>query len=186
MEPAIKNDRHFTYADYCEWDDSERWELIDGVAYAMSPAPQWAHQGISSNIQGQLYIYLQGKPCRVFCAPFDVRLNPDAGDDTVVQPDILVICDKSKLSGTGCVGAPDMVIEILSPSTAEQDMIVKLGKYMEAGVREYWIVAPGTRSVRVCTLNNGKYDSVDYLDAGAIPVGILEGCVIDFNKVFEE
>jgi len=185
MQPALKKEQRYTYADYCTWGEDVHCELIDGVVYDMSPAPLWLHQGISSNIQGQLYIYLQGKPCRVFTAPFDVRINADAGDDTVLQPDILVICNQTILSGTGCVGAPDMVIEILSPSTASKDMILKYNTYMSAGVREYWIIDPSTRSVRVCLLNDGKYDSVDYLDAHAIPVHVLDGCVIDFSKVFE-
>ena len=186
MQPAVKKEQRYTYADYRAWDDDDRWELIDGIAYAMSPAPTWMHQEISGNLFGQLYVFLDGKPCKVFHAPFDVRLNADTHDDTVVQPDLVVICDHSKLRGTGCVGAPDMVIEILSPSTASRDMLLKYNKYLRAGVREYWIVDPETRMVRVCTLKDGKYDSNDYMDADKIPVQVLEGCEIDIKRVFAE
>lgn len=186
MQPLLKEGRKYTYADYCTWDDDERWELIDGVAYAMSPAPTWKHQGISRNLIGQLYAFLDGKSCKVFAAPFDVRLNAETDDDTVVQPDIVIICDHSKLGGTGCAGAPDMVVEILSPSTASKDMLLKYNKYLNAGVREYWIVDPDTQVVRVCILRDGKYDSIDYLDAALIPIHVLKGCEIDIKKVFEQ
>ena len=184
MIPALKEDKRYTYTDYCTWDDDERWELIDGVAYAMSPAPAWMHQGISINLATQINVYLEGKPCKVFAAPFDVRLNSESGDDTVVQPDLLIICDQSKLSGTGCIGAPDMVVEILSPSTASKDMLLKYHKYLQAGVREYWIVDPDTKIVRVHLLNNGKYESIDYMESASIPINVLDGCVIDIGKVF--
>jgi len=103
-----------------------------------------------------------------------------------VQPDIVVICDRSIISGTGCIGAPDMVIEILSPSTASKDILIKFNKYLKAGVREYWIVDPQTKAVRVCTLNNGKYDSIDYLGADKIEVGVLEGFEIDIKRAFAD
>jgi Uma2 family endonuclease len=185
MLPAKVIKKRYTYAEYCTWGEDVRCELIDGVVYDMSPAPGTLHQGISGNIHGQLFIFLQNKHCKVFSAPFDVRLH--AGDDyTVVQPDIVVICDNSKITKAGCTGAPDMVIEILSPSTASKDMLLKYTKYLQAGVREYWVVDPQTRIVRVMILNDGKYDSIDYLEAGLIPVRVLEGCEIDMKRAFED
>jgi len=175
----------YTYEDYCTWDDDQRWELIDGVAYAMS-APTWQHQDISGSLLVQIANFLEGKPCKVFAAPFDVRLNADTFDNTVVQPDVIVICDRAKLSRTGCAGAPDMVIEILSPSTAGHDMIRKYHKYLQAGVREFWIIDPAIKVVRVCLLKDREYEQIDYLDADIVPVQILKGCYIDFKKVFAD
>ena len=185
MLPDIKKGQRYTYADYCTWGEDVRCELIDGVVYDMSPAPGWVHQGLSMNFLIQLGSFLEGKTCKVFHAPFGVRLNAD-DDDTVVQPDIVVICDRSKLSGAGCEGAPDMVIEILSPSTASKDMLIKFNKYLMAGVREYWIVDPQTQVVRVCILNNGRYDSIDYLSADKIAVGVLGGFEIDIKRAFAD
>ena len=182
---ALKNDKHYTYADYLTWDDDRRWELIDGVAYLMS-APTWEHQRISGELYGQLWLFLKKTPCRVFHAPFDVRLNADQEDDMVVQPDLLVICDHSKLIGTGCVGAPDMVIEILPPSTAACDRLVKFNKYLQSGVREYWIVDSDTKTVSAHVLENGKYITSAYGEADAPPVHILDGCTIDLSSVFAE
>ena len=175
----------YTYEDYCTWDDDQRWELIDGIAYAMS-APTVQHQDVGGNLYVQLTLFLKGKTCKAFIAPFDVRLNADTYDNTVVQPDVIVICDRTKLSRTGCVGAPDMVIEILSPSTTGHDMIRKYQKYLQAGVREFWIVDHASKAVRVCILGDEKYDQIDYLDPEIIPVKVLEGCQIDMGKVFAD
>ena len=188
VKEAIKKydrDERCTYADYVTWDDDQRFELIDGVAYAMS-APTSMHQEICISMSAQLYFFLDGKSCKVFSAPFDVRLNADSGDDTVVQPDIVVVCDRSKLNKAGCKGAPDMLVEIISPSTASRDYGLKYNKYLHAGVREYWIVDPEAQLVRVCILNEGKYDIIDYIEADTIPVRILDGCIIDIKKAFGE
>jgi len=184
--PQKKEEQRYTYADYCQWDDGERWELIDGVSYLMSPAPLRTHQGISRELTRQLANFLIGKPCKVYAAPFDVRLNADTYDDTVVQPDLLIVCDSSKLDDKGCTGAPDMVIEILSPSTGRHDKLVKFQTYQKAGVREYWIVDPDTRTVQVNILENGKYVAAMYGDTGIAPVHILEGCTVNLRDVFEE
>ena len=186
MEALLKEEQHYTYSDYCAWEDGKRWELIDGKAFAMSPAPSWRHQGLSGNLYLQFATYLKGKACRVFHAPFDVRLNADTLDDTVVQPDLVIICDRSKLSGTGCVGAPDMVIEILSPSTARYDRTLKFDIYRRAGVREYWIVDPDTKTLSVHILNNGEYMIRAYTDADIVAVHAIGGCMIDLADVFEE
>ena len=185
-ETARKYDlnKRYTYSDYITWGEDVRCELIDGVVYDMSPAPGWVHQGISTNLVMQLAVFLEGKPCMVFHAPFDVRLNADEGDDTVVQPDVVVICDRSIIERTGCKGAPDMVVEILSPSTAEKDLVIKHNKYLRAGVREFWIVDPKTRIIRVFLLDDGKYSSIDYFGAEKIPVSVLEGFEIDIKRVF--
>ena len=191
MELALKNKR-YTYEDYCTWDDEKRWELIDGEAFemfpseiiAMSPAPFWRHQSISMAVASQIYNFLRGKPCQVFAAPFDVRLNADAYDDTVVQPDIVVICDHTKIKGTGCIGAPDLIIEILSPATASHDRIRKFNLYRQYGVREYWIIDPETKSISTHILENGRYYTTGYLEADEAPVHILEGCIINLSEVF--
>ena len=184
--PLPKEEQRYTYADYCAWDDGERWELIDGAAYAMSPAPSRAHQGVSGNLYGQFYNFLKGKPCKVYAAPFDVRLNADGYDDTVVQPDLVIVCDRSKLDDKGCSGAPDMVIEILSPSTSSRDMVLKFNTYQRAGIREYWIVDPDSKMVSAHVLKNGEYTTRAYGDTGAAPVRVLEGCEIDLEDVFAE
>lgn len=174
----------YTYSDYEKWDDGNRWELIDGVPYMMSPAPSPRHQEISTNLVILLGIYLKGKTCKVYAAPFDVRLNADSGYDTVVQPDISVICDPGKIDECGCKGAPDMVVEILSPATRKHDTSVKLKKYLEAGVREYWIVDQEDRTVFVYALQSGTYMLRVYEDTQSVPVGIFEDCIIDLAEVF--
>ena len=181
-----KKEERFTYTDYCTWDDGERWELIDGVAYAMSPAPSWRHQSCSIALSAKIFNFLEGKPCEVFHAPFDVRLNADTYDDIVVQPDIVVICDESKISGTGCVGAPDMVIEILSPSTAAHDRFLKFKIYLQAGVREYWIVDPDTKTLAVHILKNDEYTIRVFGEKDRAPVHVLEGLTIELKEIFAD
>jgi len=138
----------YTYADYIKWDDSIRYELIDGVAYAMA-APSRLHQKISGEIFRQLSNFLKGKQCEAYAAPFDVRLNVDSYDDIVVQPDLLVVCDESKHDGQSVIGAPDFIIEILSPKNTKHDTDLKYRLYQKAGVKEYWIVNPFRRTVEV-------------------------------------
>jgi len=181
---SLRKDAYYTYSDYVKWDDGIRYELIDGVAYMMSPAPSWIHQEISGNLFGQLWQFLRGKPCKVYSAPFDVRLNAAQEDDTVVQPDIVVICDKSKLNDAGCAGAPDMLIEILSKSSARFDKHVKLQKYLKYGVREYWIIDPDSRTVQVYTLKDDNYIVSTYDETDEVNVTVLDGCVINLGEVF--
>ena len=142
--PAEKE--RYTFADCLTWGEDERIEIVDGEAVMMAP-PTTAHQLISGEMFRQLANYLEGKKCRAIPAPFAVRLFEKDGDspedvDTMVEPDISIVCDSSKLDKHGCKGAPDMVVEILSPSTQRHDRLVKLGLYQRAGVREYWIVSP--------------------------------------------
>ncbi|GHS95885.1 hypothetical protein AGMMS50276_13170 [Synergistales bacterium] len=133
----------YTYGDYKTWFDGLRWELIDGEAFCMSPAPRAVHQSVLGNLFTELKIYFKGKKCRVFMSPFDVLLpNGDESEDeteTIVQPDILILCDESKLRSFGIVGAPDVVFEILSPSTLARDTEKKLFLYERSGVKEYFI-----------------------------------------------
>jgi Uma2 family endonuclease len=177
---ALQKSKHYTYADYLTWDGDTRYELIDGVPYLMSPAPGRMHQSISGALFSQLYAFLKGKTCKVFYAPFDVRLD----NNTVLQPDLLVVCDHAKLDEKGCQGAPDLVVEILSPSTSGRDKLLKFNKYLEAGVREYWIVDPSDKTVTVHLLKDGQYMTRVYGGAGAAPVQVLDGCQIDLQDVF--
>lgn len=150
----------------------------------MSPAPTIDHQRIAGKLYNHLFNFLQGKPCEAFIAPVDVRLNASEDDDTVVQPDILVVCDQSKLDGKCCNGAPDFVIEILPPSTASHDRVGKFDAYLKAGVREYWIVDPETKTVQVCVLHGGFYGVTIHKAHETVSVTALEGCSINFQNVF--
>ncbi len=146
-------DHRYTYRDYVGWEGKERWELINGEPFLMSPAPSSAHQELVSELLFQLRLFLRGKSCRALVAPIDVRLPKarEADDQvaTVVQPDLVVVCDASKIDRAGVRGAPDLVIEVISPSTAVHDQVLKLGLYDQAGVKEYWIVDGENRSIVV-------------------------------------
>ncbi|OAM92810.1 Endonuclease, Uma2 family (restriction endonuclease fold) [Pelosinus fermentans] len=193
MVLAVKNKGiSYTYADYLDWDDGQRWELIHGVAYNMSPAPSRRHQEISQTLSRKIGNYLDGKPCKVYTAPFDVRLPLDGEDDkstgNVVQPDIVVICDKEKLDDQGCIGAPDFIIEILSPGTVKLDMVIKLHLYEKAGVKEYWLVHPTDHTVTVFKLGEdgmyGRYEVYDHSEQ--LSVGIFSDLVLELSEIFAE
>lgn len=152
----------FTYGDYVQWAGDDRWELIDGEAWCMSPSPTVRHQRILGALHVALSGFLAGKPCEVFLAPLDVRLpDGDEADEkirTVLQPDLLVVCKPGMIDERGVRGAPDLVVEILSPSTRSRDMVTKLAVYEKHGVREYWIVDPDANSVAVHRLGpEGKW-----------------------------
>ena len=189
---ALKREERFTYGDYLTWDDDQRWELIDGVPYNMSPAPTVRHQLILGELHRQVANWLLDKPCQVFIAPFDVRLPEDDESDeqveTVVQPDLSIICDKSKLDEAGCRGAPDLIVEILSPSTAHKDLKVKFERYERAGVQEYWIVDPNGSTVQIYTLGaEGRYGRPEaYGAVDRVSVGIFPDLEIDLAVVFAE
>ncbi len=181
----------YTYADYKTWSDNERWELINGEAFDMSPAPKREHQKVSIALSTQIFISLEEKSCEVYSAPMDVKLSAMPGEDEndidiVVQPDILVVCDPDKLDEDGCNGAPDWVIEILSPSTSYKDENEKLLLYEKYGVKEYWIVQPGAKMVFVYILDNdGTYKKPEVAKKNEIVTSFAVPAVeIDLNKVF--
>ena len=189
MGALPKEGHFFTYADYKGWElaEGERWEVIRGEAFAMS-TPGKRHQTASWEISGQLYGYLRGKPCRAFSAPYDVRLfyAEDESDDTVVQPDISVVCEREKRGPEGCRGAPDMVIEIVSPSNTVSEMDRKFGLYKEAGVREYWVVNPESKTVKAFSFGGDAIGFRSYGAHGKADVGIFPGFSIDLEPVFAE
>ena len=186
--------KKYTYADYLTWQFAERVELIRGKIFKMSPAPNVRHQRISRIISLNIGAYLSEKPCEMFTAPFDVRLplppKKIKGDkiDTVVQPDIVVICDPAKLDERGCIGAPDIVVEILSPGNTRREMKDKLGLYQNAGVPEYWVVDPEHEFIIVYTPNEaGQYiGSVPYTEGMALQTPILPSFALDINRVFAQ
>lgn len=162
--PANNIDEKYTYQDYINWPPDERWELIEGRAYNMSAAPNTNHQIITGELFGHFWSFLKDKSCRVFSAPFDVRLadftnQPDIDIPTVVQPDISIICDPEKLDEKGCKGSPDLVVEVISPSTVRKDIRDKYYLYEKHGVKEYWIVYPFETIIERFILGeNGKFD----------------------------
>ncbi|MDI3547356.1 MAG: hypothetical protein PWR10_1008 [Halanaerobiales bacterium] len=191
-EPLKKRSGEYTYADYLTWPDEERWELIDGIAYNMTPAPSRRHQEILGELHRQISSYLIDKPCKVYVAPFDVRFIDNTEEDNdiknVVQPDISVICDESKLDERGCKGSPDLIIEITSPSTAKKDMKEKYFLYEKYGVKEYWIVHIPYKTVNVYRLGkNNEYGKVEvYGEDEKIKIGVIDGLTIDLKRVFGE
>lgn len=180
-------DQHLhTYGEYLTWPDELRYELIDGRAYAMSPAPTRRHQQIVGELFSQIHGQLRGHPCRAYIAPFDVRLprGTEADDDvdTVVQPDIVVFCDRSRLDERGARGAPDWIIEVLSPGTASHDQILKRDLYERHGVAEYWLVHPGDRLVTVYRLLNGAYGKPHVQEfAGSLGPTNPDGVQVDLD-----
>ena len=191
--PAKRLERKYTYGDYLTWNDEERWEIINAVVYNMSPAPSWRHQDISVILLNKFYNFLFSKDCRVYSAPFDVILqeNGEKAEESknVVQPDIFVICDRSKLQKRGCVGAPDLIIEILSPATAKKDMKDKFDLYEKFGVKEYWIIHPEEEIIEIFKLGkDGKYSRPEiYASEDKIEVGLFNGeLIIDLSEVFGE
>lgn len=186
--PLPKENR-YTLADVLSWPEEERAELIEGAPVSLAP-PSRVHQEIVSELTRQLGNYLEGKKCRVYPAPFAVRLFEKDGDrpedvDTMVEPDLSVICDPNKLDDAGCKGAPDLVIEVLSPSTQRHDRLTKYNLYQRAGVREYWIVDPSARSVQSFVLEDGHYTATGFgAPEDVLKVSVLEGCFIELSKVF--
>lgn len=186
-----KSDKKYSYADYLNWPDGERWEIIDGIPYDMSPAPSTKHQLITLELGRQFANYLLDKECRAIIAPFDIRIpsgdEKDEDIQTVVQPDIVVICDRSKLDDKGYRGAPGLIIEILSPSTSKKDLQEKYRLYERSGVKEYWVVFPREELVEVYQITN----EMRYLKTGTyqiddrITVGILPELEIDLGLVFQ-
>lgn len=188
--PLPQADGNYSYLDYLTWPEGERWEIIDGIAY-MQSAPSPIHQEISGNLFAQFHSYLIGKPCKVYHAPFCVRLIK--ADETkngeikkVVEPDITIVCDKSKIDEKGCNGPPDMIVEIISPSSIKMDKFTKFNMYEKVGVREYWIVEPEGKLVSVFVLQDDlRYGRPEiYTEDDKIKVSVLPDLIIDIKPVF--
>lgn len=182
----------YTYADYLQWKFKERLELIKGRVFKMSPAPSSYHQDITGNLYFALKLHLLKKQCKVFIAPFDVRLTKKSltNEDvtTVVQPDICVICDRSKIDKAGCIGAPDIVVEIISPGNNKTELQNKFEIYEENGVQEYWIVSPQDKTFLKYTLNQDSfYVASKLLPSDAeVTTPILPGFVLKLEDVFDD
>lgn len=187
---ALPQEKFYSYADLLSWDSDVRCELIEGEPMMMAPGPSTAHQDILGELFAQFHAHLKGKPCKAYLSPFDVRLFEQEGDrpadvDTVVQPDLMVVCDKSKVDARGIHGTPDLVIEILSPSTWRHDCLIKYSLYQKAGVKEYWIVDAEKQVVLVHTLEDGQYHAPRVYTAGdSVPAEVLEGCTVELAAVF--
>lgn len=181
--------KRYTYSDYLTWKFKERVELIKGFLFRMSPVPSLNHQRIVGEIHGHLWSYLRNKSCQVFVAPFDVVLpvmKSENKEHTVLQPDIVVVCDASNLTTQGCNGVPDMVVEVLSPGNTEKEMQDKFEVYQEAGVQEYWIVDTLDSFLIIYSLNTeGKYSgSRPYTKDMIAKSNAIEGFSIDMGEVF--
>jgi len=181
-EAARAADGHFTWADYLTWPDTEHWEIIGGEAFAMSPAPSLRHQSVSRELTRQMSDFFDGRPCDVYAAPTNVRLS----NDDIVQPDLLVVCDKSQMKDTHIEGAPNLVVEILSPATAGFDRVRKMRLYARSGVKEVWLITPYSWLAEVYALSGESYllaqscERTDTLKSKAFP-----GLEIALTKVFD-
>lgn len=185
-------DALYSYADYLQWTFEERVELIKGRLFKMSPAPCRAHQEVHSNLFTEIGGFLKGQSCRVYSAPFDVRFpnkpnDPNEKTFTVVQPDICVVCDASKLDDAGCKGAPDLIVEILSPATVSKDLHEKYQLYEEQGVKEYWVIFPGECLLEMFVLSDNKYVSMGKFDQHQLVEStVLSGLTIRLEDIFKD
>ncbi|NOQ65308.1 MAG: Uma2 family endonuclease [Methyloprofundus sp.] len=188
MGLALKDTETHSYADYLHWADNH-YEIIDGEAYFMAPAPNLEHQDVAGEVYRQIANALAGKQCRVFMAPIDVRLTQqiDASNEninTVVQPDVLVVCDKNKLDRRGIKGAPDWILEVLSPSTASHDQIKKRDLYEREGVREYWLIHPIDRVLTIYRLQGKEFAKADIVElAGETAIIALDNIIIQWDDL---
>lgn len=188
MGLALKDTAYHTYADYLQWTDNN-YELIDGEAYFMAPAPNLEHQEVAGEVYFQLRSALTGKKCRAFIAPIDVRFAQQQGAadkqiDTVVQPDVLVVCDPTKLDRRGVRGAPDWILEVLSPATASHDQIKKRDLYERHGVREYWLVHPVDRVLTMYQLEGKEFSKPIIVElAGETAITVLDDVLIQWDDL---
>ena len=163
----------YSYSDYLKWKFKERVEIIKGKIMAMSPAPNRLHQRISMRLTLELAKVFNNQQCQMYVAPFDVRFPDSNGKiKTVVQPDLCVICDPNKLDEKGCIGAPDLIVEILSPGNSKREMKDKYELYQEQGVSEYWIVRPEEQHIQIYVLENGRYIGVQPVVEGDVVTSI--------------
>lgn len=183
--------KSYSYADYYGWQIDERLELINGKVYVLSPAPTTNHQILTGYIFNRLSDFLEDKGCNVFISPFDVRLPGKSKEDkditTVVQPDICVVCDKSKIDERGCIGAPDIMVEILSPGSSKKDLKQKQEVYEQSGVREYWVISPQNQWCIIYTLIDGKYNlSGPFVEGEFITSTVLPGFTLNLSTLFDK
>ncbi|WP_221896492.1 Uma2 family endonuclease [Bathymodiolus japonicus methanotrophic gill symbiont] len=187
-ETSVKDTAYHNYTDYLQWTDNN-YELIDGEAYFMAPAPNLEHQEVVGDIYFQLRLALAGKKCRAFIAPIDVRLAQGQDDadelvDTVIQPDVLVVCDENKLDRRGVRGAPDWVLEVLSPATASHDQIKKRDLYERHGVREYWLVHPTDRVLTIYLLEGKEFSKPRIVElSGETALTVLDDVLIQWDDL---
>ncbi len=191
LEEPLSEYGHYTYADYLTWQMEEMVELIKGKIFRQAAAPRVNHQKVSGIVFYSLFHYLKGQQCDVFAAPFDVRLPVKSKKhediDTVVQPDICVICDPEKLDELGCVGAPDLVVEILSPGNNSKELRNKYEVYEESGVREYWVIHPNESTLLIYSLVQGKFSPSRLLTMGdVVHSEVIKGFSLDLEDVFRD
>lgn len=192
MALPIHKNRKLNYADYLTWPDDERWEIIDGMPYNMSPAPSRRHQGVVVATVALFSGYFKNKKCKFYVAPFDVRLSNDYSQDelieNVVQPDLSVFCDKSKLDDKGAIGAPDLAVEVLSPSTSKKDMSEKMLLYQKFKVKEYWVIDPEGKDVRVFALDEaGRFNLFALAQTeGQFSGKLFPDLKVSLEELFEE
>jgi Uma2 family endonuclease len=182
----------YSYADYLTWQMDEMVEIIKGKVFkSAAAAPRRIHQKVSLIISNKIFNFLENKSCEVYTAPFDVRLpiKSKKNEDifTVVQPDICVVCDRSKLDDAGCIGAPDLIIEILSPGSNRKELKYKYEVYEESGVKEYWVIQPTEQTLLIYTLTLGKYVPSRLFSPGDIvSSACIEGFSLDLEEVFHD
>ncbi len=194
MDSSVRKTQEvYSYKDYLTWPDDERWEIIDGVPHDMSPSPSDIHQEILWKLSGELYIFFKDKKCKAYPAPFDVMLPLNKIDDdskvyNIVQPDIIIVCDKDKISHKGCKGAPDIVIEIISPSTVSKDFVKKRRLYEKNKIKQYWIVSPEEKTLLLFRLNENELygEPEEYKKEDKFEVDDFKGLEIDLTKIFQE
>ena len=178
----------YSWQNYLSWSEEERWELIDGIAWSMSPAPSRTHQQILGELFRQFANFLIDAECEVFIAPFDVKLSSEADDDapTVVQPDLVLCCDREKLTEEGMTGTPDLVVEIISPSSGFRDRKDKFNVYDRFGVGEYWIIVPQERVLEVYRHNGKKLERFGaYSQNDIIIPAVLPGFEVELERIFQ-
>ncbi|MCF6094901.1 Uma2 family endonuclease [Microaerobacter geothermalis] len=180
---------NFTYMDYLKLGEELRYEVIDGQIYNMTPSPTPKHQDVITQLSVDFGLYLRGKQCRVFVSPIDVCLSDEREDlnkvKEWVEPDLVVVCDKNKIGDKRIIGSPDLVVEVLSPSTAKKDRMVKYNRYQRAGIKEYWIVDPVHETIEVYLLEGGAFkQGGTYFKDDTLPVSIFKDFMIDLSNIF--
>jgi len=189
-EPSASYRGNYSYADYLTWQLDEMVEIIKGRLFRMTAAPSRLHQKVATKLSHRLYGFLEGKPCDVYIAPFDVRLPHKStnNDDihTVVQPDICVVCDKNKLDDAGCLGAPDLIVEILSPGNNKKELQNKYEVYRESGVKEYWIIHPNEQTLLIYSLIDGDFlPSRLFTSGDSVGSEVIPGFNLDLEDFFQ-